>query len=85
MKISLIQIRDYLFNGDAQTHDYKVNQGQHPTNHLIGGISLLPNKTARTNVMIRGKDGKFLSYRDPEICADVRTAMNNLKPFPTVE
>lgn len=85
MKISLIQIHDISNNDFCPnlTHDYKVVNGQHATNHRMGGISLL-TKTARTNVMIRGKDGKFLSFRDPEICNDVRQAMYNIRSFPTI-
>ena len=42
-------------------------------------ITLFQNSTARTNVMIRGRDGKFISYKNvPELF----DAVLSLKPFP---
>ena len=49
---------------------------------LIEGILLFPNRTARTNVALKGADGKFISFRevsDP----DIKAAVEMLKPFHT--
>lgn len=48
---------------------------------VVESILLFPEITARTNVMIRGRDGKLISYRD---LADenVKAAVELLAPFP---
>ena len=51
-------------------------------------ISLIANqighnpKTARTNVMLRGADGKFISYKNKDVEKEYRVAVENLIPFP---
>lgn len=58
-------------------------------NHDIKhNISLIANqighnpKTARTNVMLRGADGKFISYKNKDVEKEYRVAVENLIPFP---
>ena len=57
----------------------------HNTKH---NISLIANqighnpKTARTNVILRGADGKFLSYKNKDVEKEFRVAVENLIPFP---
>lgn len=49
---------------------------------IVEGIKLLP-KTARTNVALKGADGRFISFRDCTSTA-IRDAVESLKPFPEV-
>lgn len=44
------------------------------------GILLFRDATARTNVIIRGHDGRFISYKDTPL----RDTVSSLKPFPIV-
>lgn len=39
-------------------------------------------ETARTNVILRGADGKFISYKNKNIEKVYRVAVENLPPFP---
>ena len=47
----------------------------------IEGITLFADATARTNVIIRGHDGKFISYKNVPA---LRDTVASLKPFPIV-
>lgn len=48
---------------------------------IAGQISQNP-KTARTNVILRGADGKFISYKNKNVEKVYRIAVENLLPFP---
>lgn len=48
---------------------------------IAGQISQNP-KTARTNVILRGADGKFISYKNKNVEKVYRVAVENLLPFP---
>ena len=48
---------------------------------LVATIGLKPS-TARTNVILRGADGKFISYKKASP-SDIGSAVGALKPFPT--
>lgn len=39
-------------------------------------------KTARTNVILRGADGKFISYKNKNVEKEYRVAVEKLIPFP---
>lgn len=47
----------------------------------IEGITLFADATARTNVMIRGRNGRLLSYKN---IPALRDTVASLKPFPVV-
>lgn len=47
----------------------------------IEAITLFAEATARTNVLIRGHDGKFISYKNVPA---LRDTVASLKPFPIV-
>lgn len=57
------------------------------TNHH-GIVNVIANqishnpKTARTNVILRGADGKFISYKNKDVEKEFRVAVENLIPFP---
>lgn len=40
------------------------------------------SETARTNVILRGADGKFISYKNKNVEKVYRYAVENLLPFP---
>ena len=48
---------------------------------IAGQISQNP-KTARTNIILRGADGKFISYKNKNVEKVYRVAVENLLPFP---
>lgn len=48
---------------------------------IAGQVSQNP-KTARTNVILRGADGKFISYKNKNVEKVYRVAVENLLPFP---
>lgn len=68
----------------VMTHQYLnlSGGGWDGAEQLIEGILLFPNKTARTNVALKGADGKFISFRDVND-HDIKAAVEMLKPFPT--
>ena len=90
-KLAMVQIRDtypnrpeqkprtwsYLLSDSKTIDDFSVEIDTIPTS-----IILLPHKTARTHVMLRDSKGKFISYRDPRINSEIKTAMESLMPFP---
>lgn len=92
MKIASIMICDVLTRKRpdtapetfVQVHTYETKYEGWVDGVTVGGINLFPNQTARTNVAIRGVDGKFISYRNPNVPKRVADAIANLKPFPTV-
>jgi hypothetical protein len=90
-KLAMVQIRDtypnrtdrkpitwsYLLTESKTIHKLPVGVDNIPT-----GITLLPNTTARTHVMLRDSKGKFISYRDARINSKIKSAMESLMPFP---
>jgi hypothetical protein len=48
---------------------------------IAGQIAHNP-KTARTNVILRGADGKFISYKNKNVEKVYRDAVKSLLPFP---
>ena len=48
---------------------------------IAGQISQNP-KTARTNIILRGADGKFISYKNKNVEKVYRVAVENILPFP---
>lgn len=48
---------------------------------IAGQISQNP-KTTRTNIILRGADGKFISYKNKNVEKVYRDAVENLIPFP---
>lgn len=49
--------------------------------HCVSAIKQVPS-TARTNVILRGADGKFISYKNKNVEKSFRVAIENLIPFP---
>lgn len=47
----------------------------------VEGINLFKDATARTNVAIRGHDGRFISYK---CVPSLKDTVASLKPFPVV-
>ncbi len=72
-----------VFNDFVMFHTYKAYDVSEFENvsMWIEAINLFQNNTARTNVIIRGRDGKFISYKDVPALRDTVAA---LKPFPVV-
>lgn len=63
---------------DKWTFDNNYNNSK---NNIISMINLVSN-TARTNVILRGADGKFISYKNKDVEKEFRVAVENLIPFP---
>lgn len=51
------------------------------TQQCVTAIKGFPT-TARTNVALRGADGKFISYKNKNVQKSLRVAVENLIPFP---
>ena len=68
-------IDDHL---DKWTFDNNYNKSK---NNIISMINLDSN-TSRTNVILRGADGKFISYKNKNVEKSFRVAIENLIPFP---
>lgn len=84
MKVTLIQIRDNRNKSPSATYNYPVHSKQAAEMHDTSGISLLPETTARTNVMLRDSKGRFVSFRNPSVLRVLHNAVRDLKPFPTI-
>ena len=89
-KIHSVQIFDYFpnqpgwrkdaSNSYSLTSTYKPDDfGGYP--YMVEGIKLFEH-TARTNIMIRGSNGRFISYKDQCIPVEIQEAVASLKPFP---
>lgn len=63
---------------DKWTFDNNYNNSK---NNITSMINLVSN-TARTNVLLRGADGKFISYKNKNVEKSFRVAIENLIPFP---
>lgn len=50
--------------------------------HIIRSMIQQNPNTARTNVILRGADGKFISYKNKNVEKSFRVAVENLIPFP---
>lgn len=77
----ITDVNNAIVGSRISTHKYLTDEWD-GSEELIEGILLFPNRTARTNVALKGADGKFISFRevsDP----DVKAAVEMLKPFPT--
>lgn len=90
-KLAMVQIRDTYPNRPEQkprTWSYLLAESKTIDKYAVGidaiptSITLLPHKTARTNVMLRDSKGKFISYRDSRINNEIKSAMEFLMPFP---
>lgn len=90
-KLAMVQIRDTYPNRPEQkprTWSYLLTESKTINSFSVGidtiptSITLLPHKTARTNVMLRDSKGKFISYRDARINNEIKSAMEFLMPFP---
>lgn len=75
--------RNHLTGLYSNTHLYEVDEWG-DSEYLIEGILLFPEKTARTNVALKGADGRFISFREASH-PDIKAAVEMLKPFPTGE
>ena len=77
----ITDVNNTIVGSRISTHKYLTDEWD-GSEELIEGILLFPNRTARTNVALKGADGKFISFRevsDP----DIKAAVEMLKPFPT--
>lgn len=77
----ITDVNNAVVGSRISTHKYLTDEWD-GSEGLIEGILLFPNRTARTNVALKGADGKFISFRevsDP----DIKAAVEMLKPFPT--
>lgn len=89
-RIHSVQVLDYFpnqpgwrkdsANSDTFTSTYKPDE--EGLRYTIGGIQLFVEHTARTNIMIRGADGRFISYKDECVPVGIHDAVASLKPFP---
>lgn len=88
-RIHSIQIFDYFPNqlgwfkdsSNSATMTTNYNPDEDGYQYLIEGITLFEH-TARTNIMIRGAGGRFISYKDEGVTVEIRNAVASLKPFP---
>lgn len=66
----------------TRTWDYSIKSFSHDdtVNIYVEGILLMKHKTARTNVIIRNANGRFVSYKDVPELTD---AVSSLSSFPT--
>lgn len=74
--VTIIDVMDDRL--DKWTFDNNYNNSK---NNIISMINLVSN-TARTNVILRGADGKFISYKNKNVEKSFRVAVENLIPFP---
>jgi hypothetical protein len=74
--VTIIDVMDDRL--DKWTFDNNYNNSK---NNTISMITLVSN-TARTNVILRGADGKFISYKNKNVEKSFRVAVENLIPFP---
>ncbi|AIF71806.1 hypothetical protein SU10_053 [Escherichia phage vB_EcoP_SU10] len=90
-KLAMVQIRDTYPNRPEQkprTWSYLLAESKTIDKYAVGvdaiptSVTLLPHKTARTNVMLRDSKGKFISYRDSRINNEIKSAVEFLMPFP---
>lgn len=90
-KLAMVQIRDTYTNRPEQkprTWSYLLAESKTIDKYAVGidtiptSVTLLPHKTARTNVMLRDSKGKFISYRDSRINNEIKSAVEFLMPFP---
>ena len=90
-KLAMIQIRDTYPNRPEQkprTWSYLLAKSKTIDEFSVAidsvhtSITLLPNTTARTHVMLRDSKGKFISYRDARINNEIKAAVGFLMPFP---
>lgn len=90
-KLAMVQIRDtFPLRNDMKPRTWSYLLAESKTIYKLPlgidviptSITLLPNKTARTHVMLRDSKGKFISYRDARINSEIKSAMESLMPFP---
>ncbi|WJJ57337.1 hypothetical protein [Escherichia phage 4E8] len=77
-KVTYITVTDFLPSQNA-TESYTF-----PVENVTGAVEMIQfNQTsARTNVALRGADGKFISFRDSSVPKRIAKSIENLKPFP---
>ncbi len=77
--VKSVNIIDVMSNNRMVKWKFTNNHGI--ANIIANQISHNP-KTARTNVILRGADGKFISYKNKGVEKEFRVAVENLIPFP---
>lgn len=77
-KVTYITVTDFFPFLDV-TESYTF-----PVSNITSSVEMIQFNptTARTNVALRGPDGKFISYKNKNVEKVYRVAVENLLPFP---
>lgn len=77
-KVTYITVTDFFPFLDV-TENYTF-----PVSNVTSSVEMIQFNptTARTNVALRGPDGKFISYKNKNVEKVYRVAVENLLPFP---
>ena len=77
-KVTYITVTDFLPSLNT-TESYTF-----PVENVTSSVEMIQFNptTARTNVALRGPDGKFISYKNKNVEKVYRVAVENLLPFP---
>ena len=77
-KVTYITVTDFFPFLDV-TESYTF-----PVSNVTSSVEMIQFNptTARTNVALRGPDGKFISYKNKNVEKVYRVAVANLLPFP---
>lgn len=77
-KVTYITVTDFFPFLDV-TESYTF-----PVSNVTSSVEMIQFNptTARTNVALRGPDGKFISYKNKNVEKVYRVAVENLLPFP---
>lgn len=77
-KVTYITVTDFLPSLNT-TESYTF-----PVENVTSSVEMIKfnQTTARTNVALRGPDGKFISFRDKVVPKRIAKSIENLKPFP---
>lgn len=67
---------------DGKIVKWTFTNHHNKSNKVIERMIEVNPKTARTNVILRGADGKFISYKNKNVEKSFRVAVENLIPFP---
>ncbi|WBF04974.1 hypothetical protein [Escherichia phage vB_EcoP_YF01] len=78
--VKIVNIIDVTRTGKIISWKF-TNKHRGSENIIRSMIQQNPN-TARTNVLLRGADGKFISYKNKNVEKSFRVAVENLIPFP---
>lgn len=77
-KVTYITVTDFMpFLNVTESYTF-------PVENVTGAVEMIQFNptTARTNVALRGADGKFISFRDSSVPKRIAKSIENLKPFP---